>query len=90
MITLVESWFAILMVLIVVALYRKWLARTEDDTVHLSDLEDKVLQHQQTLAKQLARVDLTGKVITIAFVLYTVTVIGRIIYLGWMDSLQVK
>jgi phage terminase Nu1 subunit (DNA packaging protein) len=90
MVTLMESWLIMLAVLIVVALYRKWLARTEDDTVHLSDFEGRIVHHQATLAKQLERVEMAGKVITIAFVLYTLTLIGRIIYLGWMDSLQMK
>jgi H+/gluconate symporter-like permease len=90
MLALIGSWAALVAAVVAVAFYRKWIAREEDDTIHLSEVQTEVVKHQLVTEKRLERVDGIGKVLTVALILYTLAVVGRIVYLGWLDSAQMK
>lgn len=50
-------WIALTLVVMALFAYRFFLARNEDDTVHLADGEVPMIQEQNALATRLARVD---------------------------------
>jgi hypothetical protein len=88
--TLVSVWGGLFLAVLALAGARKWVSRREDDTVHLADGEVELVLHQATVATILSRVDLWGKVLTVVVVLYGLAIAARVLYMGWMDSLQIK
>lgn len=90
MYTLTVIWGSLLMVVLVLAGTRKWVASHEDDTLHLHESDAKIVRQQSWLARTLARLDLCGKVLTVAVVLYGAALVGRVVYLAWMESLKIQ
>jgi hypothetical protein len=90
MTTLVSVWGGLFLAVLALAGARKWVSRREDDTVHLADGEVELVQHQASVATILSRVDLWGKVLTVIVVLYGLAIAARMLYMGWLDSLQIK
>ncbi len=57
------SWGILVLLLIVVAIYRQSLASREDDSVHLHEGEEKIVDKQATLAKKISRVGTCVKIL---------------------------
>lgn len=68
----------------VVALYRKLIARGEDDCVHIADTSGQLISHQTKVAKTLKRVDRVGVGLTIATALYGIGLLAAYLYRGLM------
>lgn len=90
MVLMIEGWVALAVIVAAVAFYRRAVARHEDDTIHLTSPDTRVVSNQVEVAKQLNKIDLAGKVLTAALIVYSIAAVGRIIYLGWLDSAQMK
>jgi hypothetical protein len=88
--TLVSVWGGLFLAVLALGAARKWISRREDDTVHLADGEVELVQHQASVATILSQVDVWGKVLTVIVVLYGLAIAARVLYMGWMDSLQIK
>ena len=71
-------------VLAILALYRKLVARGEDDCVHIADRSGELISNQNRVAKTLKRLDRVGINLSIAFALYGLGLLGVYLYNGLM------
>lgn len=90
MTTLVSVWGGLFLIVLALIGVRKWVSRSEDDTVHLADGEVELVRHQGSVATILSRVDRWGKFLTAVVVLYGLAIIARVLYMGWVESTQMK
>ena len=68
----------------ILALYRKLIARGEDDCVHIIDRSGELISHQTKVAKTLKLVDRVGIGLTIATALYGIGLLATYLYRGLM------
>ena len=71
---------AMTVVVAIVAVYRKMVARNEDDFVHLADGATQLIADQQKTAHTLVLVDRIGIALTIATVVYGVALLAMYLY----------
>jgi hypothetical protein len=89
--TVVTSiWVVLFLGVATLAGVRKWVAREEDDTLHLGQPDGSVMKRQNTLAGTLERVDKWGKLLTVVMVIYGLALLGRIVYQAWLESGMIK
>lgn len=88
--TLISIWGGLFLAVLALAGARKWVSRREDDTVHLADGEVGLVEHQASVATILTHVDRWGKVLTAVVVLYGLAIVARLLYMGWLESSQIK
>jgi hypothetical protein len=81
-------WAGLAAFVVLLAVARKWVTRREDDTLHLHEFDTTVVQRQSSVAGLLNRVDWIGKSLTVVVLVYGIALIGRIVYLAWVDSLR--
>ncbi len=58
------AWVALAAIVIALAFVRKNVSSEEDDTLHLGGGAEGAVEHQQLIAKKLAKLDLYGKILT--------------------------
>lgn len=63
-------WAVLALALIALAFYRKFRAREEDDTLHVSGGNWNVLDKQEHVAHSMEIIDKWGKILTIVAVVY--------------------
>ena len=80
------SWVVLATVVIALAVYRKVISNSEDDTLHVLDKEAAIVSQQVTVARKLESIDKWGKVLTVLVVLYGLAIAGAYVYLGWVQS----
>jgi hypothetical protein len=78
-------WVALALAVMVLALYRRRIARDEDDTLHLGASSGAVAQ-QSTVAEKLDHVDKWGKLLTVIAVVYGLALVAVYFYQYWMSS----
>lgn len=76
-------WVLILLALIGVYVYRKIVAGSADELVHLSDATDAVLSRQEATARTLQQLDRMVLILAIVFVVYGVVFGALQIYLAF-------
>jgi hypothetical protein len=69
-------------VVLALAVYRKVVARNEDDLVHLAEGSDPLIANQQKTEHSLSLIDRAGKLLTVATVLYGVVLAAGYLYVG--------
>jgi hypothetical protein len=79
----VVSWAALATAVLALALYRYFVARNEDDYIHVG--VDNAPQ-QRSLAKKLDAIDRWGKVLTIVATVYGLVIAGLFMYSAWVES----
>ena len=67
---------------LMLAVYRKLVARNEDDLVHLSDGSARLIENQRKTEHSLSTIDRIGKLLTVATVLYGVVLAANFVYVG--------
>lgn len=82
----ISLWGALTLVLIGLALYRKFVARNEDDLVHLADGEVPMIAQQKAVAQRLEVLDRWGKTLTILDVAFGLTLLGILVFQGLRES----
>jgi hypothetical protein len=87
MMPLLVSWAALASVVLVLAIYRKVVARKEDDFLHV---DSPVIAQQQAIAKKLEVIDKWGKLLTIIAAVYSLVVVSAFLYNGWIDSGRIQ
>ena len=85
----VVLWLALALCVLAVAMYRKMLATQEDDIVHVTSGESKVISKQFQVAQKLETIDRFGKTLTIVLVVYGVALAAWFFYQGWMQSARI-
>ena len=79
-------WMILTAVVIGLILYRKWVAKDEDETIHVLDHETGLVAQQVTIAHKLDVIDRWGKSLTAAALLYGFAVGAAYLYQGWLAS----
>jgi hypothetical protein len=64
------------------AVYRKVVARNEDDLVHLADGSEVLIANQKKTEQSLSLIDRAGVTLTVATAVYGVALAGMILYSG--------
>ena len=82
-------WIALAPCVAVLALYRRMLASHEDDIVHVTSGENRVLAQQATFAQKIEKIDFWGKTLTIVLVVYGLILGAWILYQLWEQSARV-
>lgn len=74
------AWCTLTLAIVVLALYRKFVSRNEDDTVHLADGEAPLISEQAVLARRLNTIDNVAKALTVADLLLGLGLVGWVLY----------
>ena len=81
------AWLALACTVLGLAVYRKMVAYSEDDLIHLED--GRKIAEQRTLAGRLEFVDHWGKILTVATIVYGVILVAALLYQQWVLSYQI-
>ena len=78
---------AMTVVTAIIAAYRRYVARNEDDFLHLEDPTGTLVSRQNKTARALSRIDHVGIGLTIATVLYAIGLLIVFIYTGFQKTI---
>ena len=82
-------WAALTLVLIGLALFRKFEAHFhEDDLLHLAEGEERMIPNQVATARLLDRIDGWGKTLTVVDAVFGLTLLAVFLYNAWQESLK--
>ena len=79
-------WMILSAVVVGLIVYRKWIAKDEDDTLHVMDCEVGLLSQQATVAHKLESIDRWGKALTAIALVYGLAVGAGYIYQSWVAA----
>lgn len=85
---LLLCWAILAITVIGLAFYRKFVARNEDDFLHVANANNEVLGNQTALAHRLESIDRWGKMLTVVLVVATVLLAGVFLFNAWQESNQ--
>jgi hypothetical protein len=77
---------AMIAVVASVAVYRRIVIRSEDDTLHLADPSGQLIAGQREIARTLMQIDRLGIGLTVATVLYGIALFAVFLYTGLMNG----
>ncbi len=80
----VISWAVLALVVLVLAAYRRWIAQSEDDYLHVEG--GTAVQKQETIAHKLDAIDKWGKGLTIVVAVYALIIGVMFMYSAWVSS----
>lgn len=83
-------WLAITSAVIGLAVYRKLVARNEDDYLHVSEADAVRVTKQAAIAVRLDAVDKWGKALTVVAVSLGALLAAINIYQAWVESLRIN
>jgi len=82
-------WLALTLLLIGLALYRKFEAHFhEDDLLHLAEGEERLIPNQVATARLLDRIDGWGKTLTVVDAVFGLTLLAVFLFNAWQDSIK--
>ncbi len=91
LIPFIGIWTACGLAVLALALYRKILTfHGDDEFVHLSAGEQRLIPQQVALAHKLDAIDRWGKGLTIFTVAFGLLIVAVFLYMAWQASLQIK
>ena len=79
-------WMILTAVVIGLIAYRKWVARDEDDTLHILDSDIAMVPLQAAMAQKLESVDRWGQALTVIALVYGLAVGCGYSYQAWVAS----
>lgn len=82
----IAIWAVLAIVITVLYVYRRSIAKQEDETLHVLEAEAAALSQQAVVAKKLEVVDRWGKILTVVEVLYSLALAGLYVYNSWLAS----
>jgi predicted nicotinamide N-methyase len=82
----VVSWSVLATVVLALAVYRKMVARKEDDFLHV---DANLTAQQEAVAKKLEQIDKWGKNLTIVVGIFALVLLGMFLYNGWHESSKI-
>lgn len=84
-------WAVAAVAVLALALYRKILTfHGDDEFVHLTEGEQRLIPQQVALGHKLELIDRWGKALTWVTALYGITLVAIILYEAWRSSLVIK
>ncbi len=81
---LIGLWALLAITVVVLIVWRKSVAREEDDQVHL--LQTDAVPHQVAVAQKLEQIDKWGKIDTAVTVAYGLLIAGLYLYQVWTST----
>jgi len=88
MLALWIAWATLTIVVMMLAIFRKFSARNQDSYVHLTDNEAPVIIEQATVARKLDKIDYWGKTLTVVDIAFLAVLLGIVFYNAWRTSLE--
>ena len=79
-------WMILSLTVIGLLVYRKWVSREEDDSLHVLEAEASVVMRQAALAPKLQAIDRWGKALTVIALLYGLLVGVAYLYQQWIAA----
>jgi hypothetical protein len=79
-------WMILTSVVVGLALFRKWIAKDEDESIHVSDFETGLVAQQVMVAHKLDVIDRWGKTLTAVALAYGFIVGAAYLYQSWLAS----
>jgi len=79
------TWVALAIAVLGLALYRKWIASRDDDSIHISG-DGLVLEEQKVLSNKLEVIDRWGKTLTIVTVVFGLALMAAAVYIAWQQQ----
>jgi hypothetical protein len=79
-------WMLLASVVVGLILYRKWIAKDEEDSLHVMDNEAGQVAQQAILAQKLETIDRLGKALTVAALAYGLVIGSAYLYQAWVIS----
>jgi len=80
------AWIALACAVAILAIYRKTISSHEDDSLHVSAVNDVNVGHQAEVAHRLEIVDRWGKTLTVIVVVYGLALAGAYVYQMWVEG----
>ena len=77
------SWAVLATIVLALAVYRYFVARNEDDCIHVGVSH---VSTQQAMVKRLDNIDRWGKILTIVVAVYALVIGGLFMYSSWIES----
>jgi hypothetical protein len=88
MLALWIAWATLTIVVMMLAIFRKFSARNQDSCVHLTDAEAPAIIEQATVVGKLDKVDHWGKTLTVVDIAFLAVMRGIVFYNAWRTSLE--
>ena len=80
-------WSLLGLLVLGLALYRKFIAlHEEDDLVHLSEGEARLIPHQVAVNSKIQKIDRLGEILTVATVIGGLAIAAVYLYGAWVAS----
>ena len=83
MIPYIAVWAVLAVIVIGLAIYRRMLAATEDDTLHVSDGDAQLIPEQTAHLQRIEQIDRWGKPLTVLLVVVGLALLGFYFYGVW-------
>jgi hypothetical protein len=91
MIPYVALWSVLAVAILGLALYRKLLTiHGDDEFIHLSAGEEKLIPHQVALGRKLEFIDRWGKTLTVCCAVFGLLIVAVFLFEAWQASLVIK
>lgn len=88
MIYFFSAWIALAALIVGMALYRNFVARNEDDVLHLAAGTERLVREQATLAERLTTIDRWGKSLTVFEAVFGLALLAAWLYRAWIESVR--
>ena len=82
-------WAVLATVVLALYIWRRAVAKNEDETLHVLDAEAAQISQQVVIAKKLEVIDRWGKTLTVIVVIYALVLAALYIYNVWEASTRV-
>jgi len=80
------AWIALACAVAILAIYRKTISSHEDDSLHVSAVDDVNVSHQAEMAHRLEIVDRWGKLLTVVVAVYGLALAAAYTYQMWVEG----
>jgi hypothetical protein len=77
-------WMFLALVVVGLILYRRWVAKDEEDSIHVLDSDAGQVAQQTVMAAKLNGIDHWGKTLTIVVLVYGLAISSVFLYQAWL------
>jgi hypothetical protein len=82
------AWLALACTVLGLGIYRKMMAYSEDDNLHLRPVDGPRIEQQKSLAGRVEFVDRWGKILTVVTLVCGILLAAAFLYQQWVTSYQ--
>jgi len=77
-------WMLLAVVVVALILYRRWIAKDEEDSIHVLDSDAGQVAQQTVVAEKLDVIDRWGKTLTVVVLVYGLAISSVFLYQAWI------